>query len=122
MQLVQAQSLQFTSLRKHARSKAHLRLVGVLLGRPAGHDLTAAPSLDTFKTTLQLRRKGTSHRQSETVGRKAKSTKLTYCLAEALLDKDRRYLRNSSCVALSQDTKGFDFRMCHVPIQFAAMS
>lgn len=98
-------SLQLESLKKHARSKTHRARTNLCFGG-APDCLASSPSKGQFQKILQLRRDAVSHRKGSNVCSVRKSTKMTWCLGEAALDKDRHAISNSQCIAMSQDVQG----------------
>ena len=98
-------SLQLGSLKKHARSTAHRARVSLCFGGTQDC-LSTSPCKEKFQKILQLRRDAASHRKGLRFCCVRKSKKMTWCLGEAALDKDRAAISKAQCVALSQDVQG----------------
>lgn len=87
--------------RLHEQSHSHVQAA-----EQNGAIITGAPAIQEFQDCLQRRRQGVSFRKAkEDAGRK-KDLKLTFCLAEAVLEREQRALRKASAVTVSQDAQG----------------
>jgi len=90
------------SLVAHASGIYHQKLAAENDGKA---DARPAPDVQDFRACLVRRRKHESYRKSDDLGR-SKEAKMTWCLAEAALDQERRQLKNAKSICISQDAQG----------------
>ena len=111
------------NVRRHANSVRHRRAAQTKLGLPPGSQPAAnnplclsfglgAPSMEDFQKVLGERRRGESYRQGSSVAGRAKALRMTWCLAEALRDRDRAALRQAKVITLHQDASTKDSMLC----------
>ena len=91
---------QKTSLVQHNASQSHQQ------ASEQNGAVPGAPSVQDFEECLARRRQGVTFRgAARDVGR-AKDLKLTFCLAEAILDRERRVVDKARSVTVAQDAQG----------------
>lgn len=92
------------ALYNHANSQGHKKNLSAAKGLPAPG--LAAPSVEEFKECIQRRLDGVSFRKSP-VGSE-KDMRLAWCLNEAILDRQRKMLRNGKVISssITQDAQG----------------
>ena len=99
--------VQKDSLAKHAKSFKHLQAIGGLPGSTKSENATflrLAPSSQEFYDCLTRRLKGDSFRGSESGFKR--EVKMTWCIGQVLLDRERKKLEQTKCIGLSQDVQG----------------
>ena len=90
------------NFQKHASSRAHLDAVATALGDDKSP--SKAPSQQEFEIVLKDRLDGLAY-SAGTSGRKGrdKCQQMSWCLSEALLQRDRAILRKAASIAIHQD-------------------
>lgn len=99
--------VQKDSLAKHGKSFKHLQAIGGLPGSTKSENATflrLAPSSQEFYDCLTRRLKGASFRGSESGFKR--EIKMTWCIGQVLLDRERKKLEQTKCIGLSQDVQG----------------
>ena len=94
---MRGQSLHLGNIRQHCRSKAHCRVC-----EAAPLDDAVAPPLGDFEGALL--NVGLGH-QKPSANSARKSTSLEWCLAEAIRDADRAFLRRAETIAVMLDER-----------------
>jgi len=87
---------------RHAKASQHLAATS-RLSPPS-----TRPSCADFVQVLEERAQGQSYNSSTIVGSREKNLRLSWCLAEAIRDSDRSFLRRSSVMAIHQDSRTED--------------
>lgn len=116
---IKGTSVKTHCIRRHSASQAHLDAVEKLVGSGSGallDDALSAPNLDDFKQILAERRKGMSHNALTDVACRKKVLKMSWCLAEALKDRQRARLGKAQVIAIHQDA-----REQHLLVKFSAV-
>ena len=103
-------NLQLVHLLRHAQTRMHQRAAQLAACESESSSVDAASCVDAppaqeFIEVLTERKKGQSYRQSAAAGRAEKGLRMSWCLAEALRDKEREALKQSSVVSLHQDVR-----------------
>ena len=84
-------------IQKHQQSQEHHRAVEKYFGIPGGG--LASPSAEHMLDRFRLLQQGKVGNSS------SKDSAMTWCLAEALLDKDRAFVRGAKSLALCRDDR-----------------
>ena len=109
--------VQKDSLAKHAQSFKHRQAIGGLPGSTKSENATflwLAPSSQEFYDCLTRRLKGDSFKSSESGFKR--EVKMTWCIGQVLIDRERKKLEQTKCIGLSQDVQGstLSVRFSHV--------
>ena len=99
----------FASLRRHHQSASHLKSIATFLGKPLQYVAFTAPLVESFKQMFCAFHEGRAARSgfdlpSGHVGR-TKANLMLWCLNEALLERDREFLVQSSCLMIMRDER-----------------
>lgn len=93
------------NLLKHADSSAHRKATAAHFGRQAPVESNLAPRLTIFEKVLESKLQASANRHGPGIGSK-KMAKLLFCIKEARLTRERRFLLDARSIALHQDVAG----------------
>ena len=80
---------------------------GHFLGRPLPLTGLGTPSVQAFEEVLEMTRRAVvTGKGLKNVGGYQKIRKIQYCLAEAVRDRDRAFMRRCKSVAMHADSNG----------------
>ena len=99
----------FASLKRHHNSAAHNKRVAALLGKPIAEGAFTAPPVEAFRDVLRAFRQGTAavggfQLQAGHVCQK-KGTSMLWCLGEALAERTRKAISESTVLCLMRDER-----------------
>ena len=94
-------------LSTHAKTFKHLKDAKGVKGATDSQNAAAlrlAPSVHEFRETISQRLKGCSFRDANQGSKREQ--KMTWCVGEALRERQRKMLRKAHCVCVAQDAQG----------------
>ncbi len=95
-----------SNLLKHQESFVHRQAVARRFGRTVA-ETKRAPRLSSFKAVLEEKSKATANRHGiDGVGGRKKVAKLMFCLKEAYMNMQRKFMAGCKSIAIHQDVAG----------------